>query len=121
MQVSLFVPKYKEDGPTCSPYVFVPSLKQYTALVSEEFLKKFDYPYQFFDSTLEIHQVSWNMDQLPALFKAVQDASGFQGPEKASVPSRSSASKKRKVSGGVTGEAPKEQRRVLRSASRGKK
>lgn len=81
----------------------VTGLTQYTAIVTREYLQKFDDPYHFSDSALHVHQTSWGLDQLPALFIALQGASGVSHSLETPLPSPAATTKKRKALDDITG------------------
>jgi len=88
----------------------VTSLTQYTALITNEYLQKFDDPYRYSDGTLYVHQVPWSLDQLPAICEAIQDASGVSHHHQTPLPSPTVLRKKRKALDNITGSSNQAQR-----------
>ena len=80
----------------------VTALKQYTAVITEEYLKKFDDPYHSYDGTLCIHQASFSLDQPAAIYEAVRDASMAPSQQETSISSPPAAIEKRKPADDVT-------------------
>lgn len=74
--MSLFVPTSEKQSKSSGGK---PStlLTQYTAIVSQEYLQKFDDPYHYHNATLDVYQTSFPLNQPGAIFHAIRDASGL--------------------------------------------
>jgi hypothetical protein len=57
------------------------TLIQYTVVVPEEYLQKFDDPYHFHDCTLDIYQKPPPINQPRGIYQAIKEASGIPDPE----------------------------------------
>jgi hypothetical protein len=56
------------------------TLIQYTVVVPEDYLQKFDDPYHFHDCTLDIYQKPLPINQPMSIYQAIIKASGIPGP-----------------------------------------
>lgn len=57
------------------------ALIQYTVVIPEGYLQKFDDPYHFHDCTLDIYQKPLPITQPMNIFREIQKASGIRNPE----------------------------------------
>jgi hypothetical protein len=72
----------------------VTRLIQYAAVISEEYLQKFDDPYRFHDCALYIYQNPLHVEQPMGICQAIKNASGVHDPK---------SGLKRKVLGDIMG------------------
>jgi hypothetical protein len=96
----------KQSNSSRTPQALVTSLKQYTVIIADEYLQKFDDTYHFYDSALHIHQESFRIGLPSTMFQAIQEASHAQNLSL--VPS--TKSKRRKALGDITEVANKVRR-----------
>jgi hypothetical protein len=105
MQISLFVPDHAPAS-TCpinaqsiSERSLITTLKQYTAIITDEYLQKIDNPFRSYSYTLSVHQKLFSLDKPSAIcsiFQAIQKASGLRILSAADLDARQ---KKRKALG----------------------
>lgn len=88
------------DASSYTPLVWFTSLKQYTTIITDEYLQKLEDPCHFHDGNLQIHQTSFPIEFPSTIFQAIREASGTL-----TLPlAISNTSTKRKVSGDITAE-----------------